>query len=342
MKLEPNELASIMGTSTMTTLSKDDTGGLLLYAPLMHSKITESMSSLNSVVFDKDSEIRLALTCLLAQGHLLIEDVPGVGKTTLVRALGKVCGLDVQRIQFTVDLLPADLLGASIYNQSTQNFTFRKGPLFSQMVIADELNRASPRTQSALLQAMEEQEVSIDSQTFSLPQPFFVVATQNPHQQVGTFPLPESQIDRFMMSLELNYPNSTVELAILTAGDPKDRIKNLKQILSTEDFKTAFIEISKVNVSEIVAKYVSLLLNKSRTTFSGLKSGSLPLSTRAGILLVRAAKAWAFIDGKKFVTPDDVQKVMSPVLGHRLGGSHGVRQGHQWAELLRRETEVPI
>lgn len=295
-----------------------------------------------NVVLDKKPEIKLAMTCLLARGHLLIEDVPGVGKTTLVRCLAKLCGLQNNRIQFTIDLLPADILGGAIFNNKDQTFSFRAGPIFTQMLLADELNRASPRTQSALLQAMEEDQVSIDGETHFLPKPFFLIATQNPNQQLGTFHLPESQLDRFLMAIELKYASSETEQRLLQEQDPKIKIEKLQPLLSAEDFTEAQAKIEKITASPLVANYVSRLLFCSRENFSGLKNGSLKLSTRAGIALIRAAKAWAFLDSRDFTTPEDVQAVLVPVLGHRLGGQSGVQRGQTWALELKNETAVPV
>jgi MoxR-like ATPase len=295
------------------------------------------IKQLSSIILDKDSEIKLAVTCLLAGGHLLIEDVPGVGKTTLVQALGKLSGLKTNRIQFTVDLLPADILGGQIFNSKEQKFQFHPGPIFGQVILSDELNRASPRTQGALLQAMEEGQVSIDGITYDLPKPFFVIATQNPHQQMGTFPLPESQLDRFLMSLELHYAQAKTEMKIFQAADPREKISSLLPLLSDVTLLETAGKIQKIHLSDIVAKYISDILQKSR---NGQKD-SLPLSTRAGLSLVRAAKAWAFLEGRDHLRPDDIQEVMIPVLGHRLGGNHGLRKGREWAAALKSETQVP-
>lgn len=302
--------------------------------PVLH----ELIQSASQVVLDKTSEIKLSVTCLLAGGHLLIEDVPGVGKTTLVQTLAKLSGLETHRIQFTVDLLPADILGGQIYNSRDHKFEFHPGPLFTEMVLADELNRASPRTQGALLQAMEENQVSLDGKNWPLPDPFFVIATQNPHQQMGTFPLPESQLDRFLMSLELNYASRETEIEIFKTTDARDKIGHLKTLLSKAQFNEFKSQVSQVTVSHLMAQYVSDLLLKSRATMTE----SLPLSTRAGLSLVRAAKAWAFIDGRNFLKPEDIQAVGVAVLGHRLGGTHGLRKGREWAQSLLQETSVPI
>jgi MoxR-like ATPase len=304
----------------------------------MQSLLQNLIETTSEIVLDKKPEIELAVTCLLAGGHLLIEDVPGVGKTTLVQTLGRLSGLGSCRIQFTVDLLPADILGGQIYNSKEQKFQFHPGPLFHQMVLADELNRASPRTQGALLQAMEENSVSIDGVTHDLPTPFFVIATQNPHQQTGTFPLPESQLDRFLMSLELNYASAKTEIALFQATDPRERMQKLKPILSPEEFTRLKAQAQEVKISEIVAKYVSALLEVSRNR----SKESLPISTRGGINLVRAAKAWAFLNGRGHLQPEDIQKVLVPVFGHRMGGQHGLRKGREWAQELQTETPVPV
>lgn len=302
--------------------------------PVFH----ELIQSASQVVLDKNSEIKLAVTCLLAGGHLLIEDVPGVGKTTLVQTLAKLSGLETHRIQFTVDLLPADILGGQIYNAKEHTFEFHKGPLFTEMVLADELNRASPRTQGALLQAMEENQVSIDGKNYPLPDPFFVIATQNPHQQMGTFPLPESQLDRFLMSLELNYASRETEIEIFKSSEARDKIQGLKTLLSKNQFHDFRKKVTDISVSHLMAQYVSDLLLKSRMS----KTESLPLSTRAGLSLVKSAKAWAFLEGRTFIKPEDIQAVGASVLGHRLGGSHGLRQGRAWAQILLQETAVPV
>ncbi|WP_413560242.1 AAA family ATPase [Bdellovibrio sp. HCB209] len=304
----------------------------------MSKKFHELISEASKVVLDKDTEIRLAITCLLAGGHLLIEDMPGVGKTTLVHTLGKLTGLKTQRIQFTIDLLPADVLGSQIFNPQDHKFSFHAGPIFSQLVMADELNRASPRTQSALLQAMEEGEVSIDGATWELPKPFYVIATQNPHQQTGTFPLPESQLDRFLMSLELNYASKGTEVRILQGEDPRAVVRRMNSLFAEGEFESSVKAIEKVKLSEVVATYIANLLEASRREgFEGA-----PLSTRSGMAMARAAKAWAFLDDRDYVRPEDVQEVLVPVLGHRLGGNHGIKRGREWAVVLKKTTPVPV
>lgn len=304
----------------------------------MRDLVSKLIESASQVVLGKEEEIRQAAVCLLAGGHLLIEDVPGVGKTTLVKTLGKLLGLESHRIQFTVDLLPSDILGSPIFDPKEQKFQFHAGPLFAQLILADELNRASPRTQSALLQAMEEGEVSIDGVLHSLPQPFLVIATQNPHQQSGTFPLPESQLDRFLMSLELNYANPEIEVQIFSQADPQQKLKSLQPLISGQELLKIQSEVRNVKVSEKVASYVASLLGQSRNS----KAQWLPLSTRAGLALIRAGQAYAYMDNRDFARPEDIQSVMIQVLGHRLGGFHGIRQGRSFASSLKASTVVPI
>ena len=304
----------------------------------MNQKFHDLIKEASQIVLDKENEVRLAMTCLLGGGHLLIEDLPGVGKTTLVQVLGKLTGFKTRRIQFTIDLLPADIIGSQIFNPHEHKFIFHPGPLFSQLVMADELNRASPRTQSALLQAMEEGEVSVDGVTWPLPRPFYVIATQNPHQQTGTFPLPESQLDRFLMSLELHHASKETEVRILQGEDPRRRLEKLEALFSEQEIREAFSAVQNIKISEVVATYIADLLERSRR--SGFEGA--PLSTRAGMAMSRAAKAWAFLEGRDYVRPEDVQKILIPVLGHRLGGNHGIKRGREWAASLQKETEVPL
>lgn len=303
----------------------------------MNSKIIELMKQTSTIFLDKDEAVKLSTVCLLSGGHLLIEDVPGVGKTTLVQTLGQLLGLKTNRIQFTIDLLPGDILGGHIYDPRDHEFHFHQGPLFAELILADELNRASPRTQSALLQAMEEGQASIDGKTWDLPRPFFVIATQNPHQNLGTFPLPESQLDRFMMSLELNYASKNTEIAILKKKNPRDKIRDLKPLLSAAELIEIQNKIEDVFVSDSIAQYVGALLENSRRS----EFGGEPASTRAGISLIRAAKSWAYLDQRDFLKPEDIQAVLEPVLGHRLGGIHGLRKGREWVRTLQSQTEVP-
>ncbi len=303
----------------------------------MHEKIQQLLKKTSTIFLDKEDAIKLSTVCLLAGGHLLIEDVPGVGKTTLVQTLGKLLGLKTNRVQFTIDLMPADILGGHIYNPKDQQFHFYPGPLFAELILADELNRASPRTQSALLQAMEESQISLDGKTWDMAKPFFVIATQNPHQNLGTFPLPESQLDRFMFSLELSYASKSTEIQIFQGQNPREKIIDLTPILSASDLISIQLEVGLVHVSETVAKYVGLILENSRQKdFPGLAA-----STRAGIALIKSAKAWAYLEKRDYLKPEDIKSVFHPVLGHRLGGTHGLRQGREWASVLEKQTAVP-
>ncbi len=304
----------------------------------MRDKFLALIEAANSVVLDKEEAIKMAAACLLAKGHILIEDVPGVGKTTLVQTLGALLGLETHRIQFTVDMLPADLIGVEIFNSQKSTFDFKKGPLFASLIMADELNRASPRTQSALLQAMEESAVTVEGKELALPEPFLVIATQNPHQQSSTFPLPESQLDRFMMSIELHYASKNTEKQLIQGSDPREKIQSLKPLFTVAEIIDAQKRASQVLVSAVVADYITSLLEKSRQDMKE----SLPLSTRAGLSLAKAARAWAYLEGRNHVEPQDVQKVAIPVMAHRLGGRLGVHQGTQWAQQLVQKTPVPV
>ncbi len=294
---------------------------------------------LNEIVLDKERETRLALACLFAEGHLLIEDAPGVGKTTLVQALAKLLGLEFARIQFTSDLLPADIVGNNIYDRESKVFRFHKGPIFGELILADELNRANPKTQSALLQAMEEGEVTVDRETHILPKPFLLVATQNPHLQLGTFPLPESQLDRFLMSLELKTASVQSELKLFQGYDPKKKLQSLKPLMTPQDVLHIQQLVLQVKISETLAKYISALIAFSRKK---IESRFASLSTRAGMDLAKAARSWAWLQGRNMVIPEDVQAVWSSVTSHRMGGNEGVHRGVGMAEQILREVEVPI
>lgn len=304
----------------------------------MPKKVNDFIETVSSIFLDKTEAVKLSTVCLLAGGHLLIEDVPGVGKTTLVHTMGRLLSLKTNRIQFTIDLLPGDILGGHIFNPQDQKFHFHEGPIFAQLVLADELNRASPRTQSALLQAMEEGQVSLDGKTWDLPCPFFMIATQNPHQNLGTFLLPESQLDRFLMSLNLNYASKQTEVKIFQSQEtPRDKIKALQPLYSSTELIAIQKEIETVQISAKVAEYVAALLEHSRKPdFPG--EG---LSTRAGLAVIKAAKAWAYIEDRNFLKPDDIQAVLRPVFSHRLGGTHGLQQGQEWASQLQQQTAVP-
>jgi len=280
----------------------------------MQTLVAAILEQVGSVVLGKPEQIRLALACLLAKGHILIEDLPGMGKTTLAQALATTLGLSYQRTQFTSDLLPADVVGISIYNNESKAFELHKGPIFNQVVLADEINRASHKTQSALLEAMEEHQVSIDGVTHKLPSPFFVIATQNPLFHAGTYPLPESQLDRFMMRISLGFPGIEAEKQILLGDDNRDKLTRLKACISNEQLLAMQEQINTVTTSESLLEYVIALCRVSRE--AGLNTN--PLSPRAGKSLLKAAKSWAFMENRDYVMPEDVQAVFAAVCEHRL------------------------
>ena len=271
------------------------------------------------VIRGKREAIRLAVVCLLARGHLLIEDVPGVGKTTLAQALARSLGLSFQRIQFTSDLLPSDILGVSIFNQQKQAFEFVPGPLFANLVLADEINRATPKTQSALLEAMSERKVSIERQRFSLPEPFAVLATQNPLEYQGTFPLPESQLDRFLMSLSLGYPPRADERELLLSGGVESLLERLPTVVTQADLLALFEQVDRVRVADKLADYILAIADATRQGGEFL----LGVSTRGAQGLMRAVQALALCEGRAFAIPDDVQRLAAPILAHRVVLKHG-------------------
>ena len=295
------------------------------------------LAAAGKIILGKDREIRQALACLLAGGHLLIEDLPGVGKTTLAHALARLLGLNFSRIQFTSDLLPADIVGVSIYDREKANFRFLPGPIFSELVLADEINRATPKTQSALLEAMEEQQVTVEGETRSLPKPFFVIATQNPAHQIGTFPLPESQLDRFLMRIELGYPDRLAERALLAAGGQRERADQLPAVLEASSIPALQAQAAQVHAAAPLIDYVQALIEASRQS-PAFQHG---LSPRAGLALLAAARAWAWLDGRDMVLPDDVQEVLPSVARHRLRSiqGSGMARAEDIATLIR---SVPI
>lgn len=301
----------------------------------MQEKIHHIIHEASGILLDKKSEIEKSVICVLAQGHLLIEDVPGVGKTTLVQLLARLMGLHTSRVQFTNDLLPADVLGNMVYDNDKKDFSFHKGPVFAQLVLADELNRANPRTQSALLQAMEESEVTLDGEHYPLPEPFCLIATQNPRSQIGTSPLPESQLDRFLMSLELSHANAEAEKKIIQGTDAREKLKTVQAVITAHEVAAIQKAISNIHVSEKVAEYISSLLQKSRQ-----KGHTMPLSIRAGMALAKAGRACAFLENRDHVLPDDIQKIAIEVLAHRVGGLEGVAKGRGHAQELLREVAV--
>ena len=280
----------------------------------MYTKLHEAARQVASIIVGKDLQIRQALACLLAGGHLLVEDVPGVGKTTLAHALAISLGLRFNRIQFTSDLLPADVNGISIYDREQNGFVFHPGPIFTQVLLADEINRATPKTQSGLLEAMEEHQVSADGVTRELPAPFFVIATQNPTHQIGTFPLPESQLDRFLMCLSLGYPDAAAERALLLGEDRRALLKTLPAAMTSNELAEAQQSLRALHVAPTLADYVQRLAAASRQ--KGMFAEGL--SPRAAIALLQAARAWAALEGRNHVLPEDVQAVLAPVCAHRL------------------------
>ncbi len=289
------------------------------------------LSQLNKVILGKPQQTKLALTCLLARGHLLIEDIPGMGKTTLSHALAKSLGLSYQRIQFTNDMLPGDILGFSLFEQHSGSFTFQPGPIFSNLVLADEINRASPKTQSALLEAMEEKQVTLEGETRPLPQPFFVIATQNPSEQSGTHPLPESQLDRFMMRISLGFPSEEAEKQLLLGVDRRKILKELQATLSQDNLLKLQTLIERVTCSEKIVDYVYKLATYSRIH----PEFSHGLSPRACLSLIQAAKAWATLEGRNHILPDDIQAVFPSVAEHRLSAGHSAADNPLSEKILK-------
>lgn len=301
----------------------------------MKALVDTLIGELNQILLGKEQQLRLAVCGLLARGHLLIEDIPGMGKTTLSHALAKAMGLSYQRIQFTNDLLPADVLGYSMYDKEAGALVFHPGPIFAQVVLADEINRASPLTQSALLEAMEERQVSIEGETRPLPQPFFVIATQNPAEQGGTYPLPESQLDRFLMRIRLGYPDPAAERSLLEGEDRRAITGRLQPLISQDELAALQAAVDQVSASPALLDYVQRLLEQSRR-MPGLLYG---LSPRAGLGLLKAAKAWAFMEGRQHVLPDDIQTVLDAVAEHRLEQGENGKSTGRVRQLL---TTVPV
>jgi MoxR-like ATPase len=284
-------------------------------------RVEAAVAALNRIILGKEHQLRLCLACLFARGHLLIEDIPGVGKTTLAHALAATLGLTYQRIQFTSDLLPADITGVSVFDAETGQFRFHRGPVFSQLVLADEVNRATPKAQSALLEAMEEHQVTSDGTTYPMSEPFFVIATQNPVYQVGTFPLPESQLDRFLMRIELGYPEAKLERELLLGADRRDLLAALAPALTPQQLLRLQSDVPRVHASEALLDYVQAVARYTRQA-GEFEAG---LSPRAVIALLRAAQAWALMHGRPGVLPEDVQAVLPAVAGHRLAARDASR-----------------
>lgn len=307
----------------------------------MTEALEAALEQIGSVILGKDRQVRLALACLLARGHLLIEDLPGVGKTTLAQTLARALGLDFRRLQFTSDLLPADVLGVNVFERTVDGssgaFVFQPGPVFTQLVLADEVNRASPKTQSALLEAMEEGRVTVDGVTRTLPRPFFVIATQNPEHQIGTFPLPESQLDRFLMRIELGYPPHSSEHALLKGRDRRDLLDELQPALDPDRLRALQQRAGKVHVSDALVDYILAVLRQTRDD----RRYGEGLSPRAGLALKRCAQAWALIDGREAVLPEDVQAVLVPVCAHRLHPPDAGQGARVLARQLLETVQIP-
>jgi MoxR-like ATPase len=305
---------------------------------LASNPIEAVVAAAGQVILGKTRQIRLAMACILAKGHLLIEDVPGVGKTTLSHALARLLGLEYKRIQFTSDLLPADVIGVSIFDRETSSFRFHPGPIFAQIILADEINRASPKAQSALLEAMEEHQVTAEGETRQLPEPFFVIATQNPMHQVGTFPLPESQLDRFLMRINLGYPDAKAERELLKGAERRDMIQQLEPAITGAQLLELQKGVPSMQVSDALLDYVQQLINHTRHSPRFTQG----LSPRAGVAILRAAQSWAMMEGRRQVLPEDVQAILPAVVGHRLhGNAEAVKGGFDPAKELIASVPIP-
>jgi len=305
----------------------------------MSTSIDRVISQVSTVILGKEKQIQMALACLLARGHLLIEDIPGVGKTTLAHVIACSLGLEFQRIQFTSDLLPADILGVSVFERADSSFKFHPGPIFTQIILADEINRATPKTQSALLEAMEEHQVTIEGKTRLLPNPFFVIATQNPSYQVGTFPLPESQLDRFLMRIQLGYPDRDAERGLLSGIERREIISTLRPCMETAELQTMQEKVREVHVSSALLDYIQAIISYTRLSPTYIHG----MSPRAGLALLSSARAWALMDKRNQVLPEDVQAVLPGVIGHRLHstGDHTHNNSADLVENIIREVAIP-
>ncbi|GAB1259746.1 AAA family ATPase [Aurantivibrio plasticivorans] len=303
-----------------------------------YNTLNQIVEQIGTVLLGKDVQVKLALACLLSRGHLLIEDLPGMGKTTLAHAVANTLGLAYQRIQFTSDMLPADILGYSIFDKETQQFNFHPGPVFSQVLLADEINRTTPKTQSALLEAMEERQVTIEGETRTLPDPFFVIATQNPSSQSGTFALPESQLDRFLMRIELGYPDPRAERTLLEGLNPREKLDTLAPRVTLKEFASLQNQVDGVMASDALLDYVQRIIKYTRTA----PEFGYGLSPRGAIALLRSAKAWALIDNRQHVIPEDIQAVAPAVIGHRVRdvGDYGESHGYALVDRLLNAVDV--
>lgn len=300
--------------------------------------LNKALDTVGSIILGKEEQIKLALTCLVARGHLLIEDLPGVGKTTLAHVIAQAMGLEFQRIQFTSDLLPTDVLGLSVFDRDNNVFEFHPGPIFSNLILADEVNRATPKTQSALLEAMEEHQVTVEGATRPLPDPFFVIATQNPMHQIGTFPLPESQLDRFLLRIHMGYPGKQAERELLAGADRRQMIESIETVFDPEKLKVLQGQAQKLHVSDALLDYIQAILEFSRT------SGEFEfgLSPRGGLALLNASRAWALISGHDFVVPEHVKAVLPSVVNHRLPSSGGGQEpGNSAADMISQSVPIP-
>ena len=303
----------------------------------MRDPFQDIVMQISAIVLGKEDQIRMALTCIFARGHLLIEDIPGIGKTTLAKALSKCLGLQFRRVQFTSDMLPGDILGTSIFDQKQSVFLFHPGPIFTQVLLADEINRATPKTQSALLEAMEEQQVTIEGETRGLESPFFVVATQNPLEQYGTFPLPESQLDRFLMRIDLGYPDRMAEKKLLKSENVRDLLTDMSACIVPENVLEIQQRINGVHISDALLNYIQDILAFTRTS----AHFHMGLSPRAGMAITQAARSWSYISGRDYVLPEDVQKIMPWVVGHRLRSKEDLEEIPR-QRLTTILSEVPI
>ncbi|MDE1461111.1 AAA family ATPase [Spartinivicinus poritis] len=304
----------------------------------MQELIEACITEIQKALIGKEQQIRLSLCCLFSGGHLLIEDLPGMGKTTFAHALAQVMGFSYSRVQFTSDLLPADILGVSVFEKKSGQFVFHQGPIFAQVVLADEINRATPKSQSALLEAMEERQVSIEGETRQLPEPFFVIATQNPMSQAGTFPLPESQLDRFLMRISLGYPDPAAERDVLLGNSGRVQLSRVKHIVSADQLKQIQQQVVDVKPADAVLDYLQRLLTHTRQS----EDFAYGLSPRAGLALLRCAQSWAFMAGRDYLIPEDVQMVLPAVVEHRLR-EHSDMQGRTGEALGQRLLQaVPV
>ena len=303
----------------------------------MRSITNKIVTATSQIILGKEHQIRLALACILARGHLLIEDLPGMGKTTLAHTLAQALGLDFRRVQFTSDLLPADILGVSVYDRNSAVFKFHPGPVFTNVLLADEVNRATPKTQSALLEVMEEGQVTLEGETRKLPQPFFVIATQNPTHYIGTFPLPESQLDRFLMRIQLGYPDADSERDLLKNNGGRSNISGLAPCIDGAGLLQLQQAVYSIHISDALLDYLQTLLNYTRTS-SRYAAG---LSPRAGLALKQCAQAWAMMQGRDFALPEDIQAVLPGVAGHRLQSAAGVEVTHDAVTELLKAVALP-